>query len=62
MQLVKLHLMHHMEKQVALEGQFTEQLMGIGKPENVVNIIAYLLSDAAKYITGANYLLDGGGF
>ncbi len=47
---------------MALEEQFAKWLLGIGKPEDVVNIIAYLLSDAAKYITGANYLLDGGGF
>lgn len=36
------------------------QLMGLGEPIDVANMIAFLLSDAAKFITGANIQLDGG--
>lgn len=36
------------------------QYMGIGEPEDIANMAAYLLSDAARYISGANMLLDGG--
>ena len=36
------------------------QLMGIGEPIDVANMIAFLLSDAAKFITGACYNVDGG--
>lgn len=37
-----------------------DQLLGIGEPEDVANLIAFLLSDASRFITGANYLIDGG--
>ncbi len=36
------------------------QYMGVGQPEDVANMIAYLLSSAAKFVTGSNVLLDGG--
>lgn len=36
------------------------QLLGIGEPVDIANIIAFLLSDAARFITGANYRVDGG--
>ena len=36
------------------------QYMGLGEAVDVANMIAYLLSDAAKFITGTNVLLDGG--
>lgn len=34
--------------------------LGYGEPEDVANPIAFLLSDAAKWITGTNIVLDGG--
>lgn len=36
------------------------QYMGLGEPVDVANMITYLLSDAAKFITGSNIMLDGG--
>lgn len=37
-----------------------QQLLGVVEPEDVANLIAYLLSDAAKFITGSNYVIHGG--
>ena len=34
--------------------------LGYGEPEDVANAIAFLLSDASKWITGSDLLLDGG--
>lgn len=34
--------------------------LGIGNPEDVANLCAFLLSDLSKWITGADYLIDGG--
>ena len=35
---------------------------GWGNPNDVANMIVYLLSDKAKFISGQNYVIDGGGF
>ncbi|GAA4087256.1 glucose 1-dehydrogenase [Mucilaginibacter panaciglaebae] len=35
-------------------------LKKLGKPEDVANLVAFLASDDASYITGATYLIDGG--
>lgn len=41
--------------------QFTNNLIGrSGRPEEVAELAAYLLSDAAAYVTGAIYAIDGG--
>jgi L-rhamnose 1-dehydrogenase len=34
----------------------------IGEPEDVADVIAFLLSDDARYINGAELLVDGGLF
>lgn len=34
--------------------------LGLGKPEDVANACIYLLSDAARWVTGANLIVDGG--
>lgn len=36
------------------------QFMGIGKPEDVANATAFLLSDASGFITGTSMVVDGG--
>jgi len=34
--------------------------LGLGKPEDIANASAFLLSDAAKWMTGSNLIIDGG--
>ena len=36
------------------------QYLGLGKPVDVANMIAFLLSDASRMITGTNVVIDGG--
>lgn len=34
--------------------------LGLGAPEDVANAVTYLLSDASRWVTGTNLILDGG--
>lgn len=36
------------------------QFLGIGQPEDVAGLVAYLLSPASKFMTGGNIAVDGG--
>lgn len=42
--------------------QVGKQLLGLGKPQDVANLCAFLISDAGKFMTGRNVYLDGGRF
>lgn len=35
-------------------------LLGLGNPEDVANACIYLLSDASRWVTGSNLVVDGG--
>ena len=34
--------------------------LGIGQPEDVAFLVCFLISDKAKWITGSEYVIDGG--
>lgn len=53
-------MLEELKQKTGKETLGERQLLGIGEPEDVANLIAFLLSDASKFITGANYLIDGG--
>jgi len=38
----------------------TRIAMGIGEPEDVANMVLYLLSDESKHVTGAEMVVDNG--
>jgi NAD(P)-dependent dehydrogenase (short-subunit alcohol dehydrogenase family) len=38
----------------------TQALKRIGKPEDVAEVVVFLASDAARWITGAGIPVDGG--
>lgn len=44
----------------AKEKIVTKHPLGIGKPEDVASLILFLLSDHARWITGSEYVIDGG--
>ena len=46
--------------QEALDMVKNQHPLGLGSPEDVANACVFLLSDAAKWITGTNLVVDGG--
>ena len=38
----------------------TRLALGIGEPEDVANMVLYLLSDESKHVTGAEMVIDNG--
>jgi NAD(P)-dependent dehydrogenase (short-subunit alcohol dehydrogenase family) len=38
----------------------SHQYLGLGEPNDIANTIAYLLSDASRFITGTGLVVDGG--
>ena len=39
---------------------FNRHLLGVGKPQDVIGMVLFLLSDRAKWITGSTVVVDGG--
>ena len=56
---INAHLPHiaDPEKRAALEAQ---HLLGLGQVTDISNACIYLLSDASRWVTGANLMVDGG--
>jgi NAD(P)-dependent dehydrogenase (short-subunit alcohol dehydrogenase family) len=48
-----------MSKQ-SMDEHVNQYPLGVGSPEDVANAVIYLLSDASKWVTGINLILDGG--
>lgn len=46
--------------QEALDYVTNQHPLGLGKPEDVANACVFLLSDASRWITGTNMVVDGG--
>jgi len=44
----------------SLEAHRKQYPLGFGKPIDVANAVVFLLSDASKWITGTEIVLDGG--
>lgn len=44
----------------AFQGMVDKHPMGIGRPQDVANAMVFLLSDAARWITGTTLVIDGG--
>jgi NAD(P)-dependent dehydrogenase (short-subunit alcohol dehydrogenase family) len=44
----------------AKENIIAKHPLGLGKPGDVANIIAFLISDEASWITGSEFIIDGG--
>ena len=42
-------------------GVIEDYPFGFGEPNDVANMVVYLLSDKAKFISGQNYIIDSGG-
>ena len=43
-----------------LKSTLSKYPLGFGEPEDVANACAYLLSDASRWVTGTEMVLDGG--
>lgn len=43
-----------------IESKVLRHPLGFGSPEDVASSVAFLLSDASKWITGTNLIVDGG--
>ncbi len=48
------------EKEMFAQLSATQPIGRMGKPDEVAHLALYLCSDEAAFITGANYLIDGG--
>lgn len=59
-EMYQKHLTDFGEDSDAIRDMLKRQYLGVGEPEDVANAIAFLISPAAKFITGVMLPVDGG--
>ena len=45
-----------------MDNQRSKQILGLGKPSDIANFVAFLLSNMSSFCTGRSYFADGGRF
>lgn len=53
------NIINNLDKNAIFEYQ-KRHLLGFGKPEDIAFMVAYLMCDFSKWITGTNVIVDGG--
>lgn len=46
--------------QEAIDQTIRNHPLGIGEPEDVANLVVFLMSEESKWITGTTLIIDGG--
>ena len=59
-EMYEKYLNHFGNDSEATQDMLKRQYLGVGKPEDVANAVAFLISPAARFITGATLPVDGG--
>ena len=58
---VHTEMTRHEEEQSSVLPKFLDwHLLGVGEPEDVSGMVLFLLSDRARWITGEDFVVDGG--
>ncbi len=57
---VKTPMLDFIKLQTDIEMAEAKHPLGFGEPEDIANAIMFLLSNAARWITGTNLIIDGG--
>ena len=55
---IKTPMTMNEEMQTIRQGREDQYPLGYGEPEDVANMIVYLLSEKSKWITGHDYIVD----
>lgn len=50
----------YMQDPITRKAEEGKHLLGFGKTEDAANACIYLLSDASRWVTGQNLIVDGG--
>jgi NAD(P)-dependent dehydrogenase (short-subunit alcohol dehydrogenase family) len=61
--IVETEMVKNLFENISIEAKqkiIEKHPLGIGKPSDVASLTCFLLSDQAKWITGSDYVIDGG--
>jgi NAD(P)-dependent dehydrogenase (short-subunit alcohol dehydrogenase family) len=61
--IVETEMVHGLFASIPIEAKekiINNHPLGLGKPEDIAALVTFLLSDKARWITGADYIIDGG--